>query len=167
MRSLARLLPAWLLLAAGALPCLAQAEGFSANYELTRPVPAVSDADLLPQGRAFALGPVRMAPAFATGATGAGLSLEAGRHWFGRMTVGRSLDTDLVAVGGGYRWRDGEAVSMQLSWGRSQERLGLAQDRLGLALRYDWPRYYLRLGYDPRVGGSTQDTLRFSAGVRF
>jgi hypothetical protein len=166
MRSMA-LLPAWLLLAAGASPCLAQAQSFSANYELTRPALTATDPDLLPQGRGFALGPVRMAPAFSKDASGAGLSMEAGRSWFGRMTVGRSLDTDQVSVGGGYRWRDGHAVSLQLSWGRSQERLGLSQDRLGLAVRYDWPRYYLRLGYDPRNGGSTQDMLRFSAGVRF
>jgi hypothetical protein len=113
------------------------------------------------------VGPVRVAPAFSLGADGAGLSLEAGRNWFGRMLVGRSLDSDQVSVGGGYRWGDGQAVSMQLSWGRNHERLALSQERLGLSVRYDLPRYFLRVGYDPRAGGSTQDMLRFSAGVRF
>ena len=162
MRSIVRS-PAWLLLAAGALPCLAQAQSFSANYDLTRPAMAASastDSDLVPRGRPLSLGAFRVSPAFNTASTGAGLSLEAGQQWFGRLTVGRSVELDSVALGGGYRWRDGQSVSMQLSRGRGHE-------RLGLAVRYDWPRYFVRVGYDPRQGEGTSEMLRFSAGMRF
>jgi hypothetical protein len=41
-----------------------------------------------------------------------------------------------------------------------------AAERTGLSLRYDWPRYYLRVGYDTRLRDGS-DALRFSAGVRF
>jgi len=160
MRALAPNLT-WLLLAAGALPCLAQAQSFSANYELTRPAVAAADADLLPRAGGLQLGPVRMAAAFSpSDAAGGGLSLEAGKHWFGRFTVGRSLEIDMLSLGAGYRWRAGESVSLQLSRGRGQ-------DRLGLAVRYDWPRYFVRFGFDPKPYDGAQDMLRFSAGMRF
>ena len=155
-----------LLLAAGAAPCLAQvllAQAFSADYELTRPATAASaasDSDLMPRGRALAFGSVRVSSAYAHASSGAGLSLEAGQQWFGRLTVGRSLEQNQVSVGGGYRWRDGQSVSMQLTRGTSSE-------RLGLAMRYDWPRYYLRVGYDFRAGDGAVDILKFSAGIRF
>jgi hypothetical protein len=32
---------------------------------------------------------------------------------------------------------------------------------------YDWPRYFVRLSYDPGLNPVMQDKLRFSAGVRF
>ena len=94
---------------------------------------------------------------------GAGLSLEAGERWFARVgtSAGASaaFDTDRVALGGGYRFAPNESLSMQVLRGRS--------DRLGLAVRYDWSSYSLRLSYDRRWTESPQDTLRFSAGVRF
>jgi hypothetical protein len=149
----------WLLLAAAAVPCVAAAQSFEANYELTRP--AAADTDLLPLAGGLRFGTVRVTSAFSpSAAAGGGLSLETGKHWFGRFTVGRSVETDIVAIGGGYRWRDGESVSLQLSRGRGQ-------DRLGLAVRYDWPRYYLRFGFDPKPFEGAQDMLRFSAGMRF
>lgn len=157
MRRLRYLLATALLTAAGATPWVAQAQSFSANYDLTRPV-AVSygDTDLMPGARGIGFGQVRLAPAFGIG-SGAGLSLEAGEAWFGRLTVGRTVETDMLAIGGGYRFRDGQAVSMQFTRG--------TQDRLGLAVRYDWPRYYVRVGIDRE--GSMPDILRFSAGMRF
>ena len=59
--------------------------------------------------------------------------------------------------------------------GRLSDRRGTSftiartKERLGLAVRYDWPRtWYLRLGYDGRFGApGVTDTLRFSAGLRF
>lgn len=157
MRSLAHRSIAWLLFAAAAAPWTAQAQSFSANYELTRSAPVLyADADLAPSGRSLNLGRVRIAPAF--GATaGAGLSLEAGEAWFGRLTLGRSVESEMVSLGGGYRFRDGQSVSMQFTRG--------TLDRLGLSVRYDWPRYYVRLGVDR--DGVTPDILRFSAGMRF
>ena len=35
------------------------------------------------------------------------------------------------------------------------------------SVRYDWPHYYVRLGFDPRTAEGAVDRLRFSAGVRF
>ena len=115
MRFIARSLSV-LLLAAAAVPCAALAQSFEANYELTRPVAA--DTDLLPLAGGLRFGNVRVASAFSpSAAAGGGLSLEAGKSWFGRFTVGRSIETDMIAIGGGYRWRDGESVSLQLSRG--------------------------------------------------
>jgi len=166
MRNAVRLVTG-LLLAAGALPCLSQvllAQAFSADYELTRPMqPASSalDSDLMPRGRPLAFGSVRLSSASGPASSGAGLSVEAGQQWFGRLTVGRSLEQNQLTLGGGYRWRDGQAVSMQLTRGTG------SAERLGLAVRYDWPRYYLRVGYDFRSGEGAVDILRFSAGIRF
>jgi hypothetical protein len=161
MRRPASLLCGLLLAVAAVAPCIAQTRVFSPSYELTRPVSsAAADGDLLPSGTALAVGPLRLAPA-ASGNTGAGLSLEAGKQqWFGRLTVGRTVELDMLSLGGGYRWSDGKSLSMQLTHSR--------QEGLGLSLRYDWPRsYYLRLSYDPRPANTASDMLRFSAGIRF
>lgn len=95
--------------------------------------------------------------------SGGGLSLEAGERWFARVGAGAgataSFDSDRLALGGGYRFTPNESLSMQVLRGRS--------DRLGLAVRYDWSSYYLRLSYDRRWTDLPQDTLRFSAGMRF
>jgi hypothetical protein len=95
--------------------------------------------------------------------SGGGLSLEAGERWFARVgtSAGTSaaFDTDRMALGGGYRFTPTESLSMQVLRGRA--------DRLGLAVRYDWSSYYLRLSYDRRWSDNPQDTLRFSAGMRF
>ena len=160
MRFALRLLASLPLAAALACPLTAGAQGFSANYELTRPHAApVPEREFAPGTSLFAVGPVRMATAYG-GGSGGGLSFEAGESWFARVGLGRSLDNDLLSVGGGYRWRDGHAVSMQLLRSRGQ-------DRVGLAVRYDWARYYMRLSYDPRWGDAAPDMLRFSAGMRF
>jgi hypothetical protein len=57
---------------------------------------------------------------------GRGLSLQAGQQWFARVGVGRSLDSEGVSLGGGYRFSDGQALSMLVTRQLGQERLGLA-----------------------------------------
>lgn len=170
-----------LLAAAAALACpaSAQAQGFSADYGLSRPGVQLSEPPT-PAGRLglFNLGPVRINPAIQSGPgySGAGLSLQAGRHWFAQVGVGHELQqtpllpvspasSQVLSIAGGYRFGSGQAMSLQLSRG--------AADRLGLSVRYDWPRYFVRLSYDtmlsPPLSPSLlpQDRLRFSAGVRF
>ena len=148
------------LLLAGGLAGAAVAQPVVANYQLTRPAwPRAADADWLPQAPLLALGPVRLATSYAEGAVGAGLSLEAGRQWFARVGVGRTIDSESYSLGGGYRWPDGQSVSMQLTHSPSEA-------RTGLSLRYDWPRHYLRFGYDTRLREGSE-ALRFSAGMRF
>ena len=111
-----------------------------------------------PQSPVAAWGPVRVA---ATGtSSGKGLSLEAGQKWFARAGLGRSLETGMVSLGGGYRFATGDALSMQVT-------RQLGQERLGLAVRYDWQRSYLRLAYEQPLRTSGSPDLRFSAGVRF
>jgi hypothetical protein len=48
---------------------------------------------------------------------------------------------------------------------------GLVNDamirRWGLALTYDWPRFFVRLAYDPKVNFTPDDMLRASIGTRF
>jgi hypothetical protein len=68
---------------------------------------------------------------------------------------------DSVNVGGGYRFGDGQSLSLQLSRARGP------LPRLGLAVGYDWPRYFLRFTYDQGLNLTPADSLRFSAGVRF
>ena len=102
--------------------------------------------------------------------SGAGLSLQAGHSWFGQAGLSQgpvsplvhSGSNDIFNLAGGYRWANGQSLSLQLSRGR-----GPGQ-RLGLALNYDWPHYFVRFSYDPQgLTLSPQDSLRFSAGVRF
>jgi hypothetical protein len=40
-------------------------------------------------------------------------------------------------------------------------------DAVGLGITYDWPKYFVRLTYDPKVNFSQQDMTRISAGLRF
>jgi hypothetical protein len=135
------------------------AQGFTADYDIARLSPADAPSML------------KLAPAHALGGEySSGLSLQAGRNWFGQVafsqgpvsTLTPSASNDIVNVAGGYKWSNGQSLSLQLSKGR-----GPGQ-RLGLAVNYDWPHYFVRFSYDQ--GGLTltpQDSLRFSAGVRF
>lgn len=162
MRSLAVSL-AWVLAAAGALtPQQANAQAFTADYGLAPVRPG-----------ALELGPVRINPVLQADArySGAGLSLDAGRDWFARVGVGRELaqpsfsfnsaSAHVLSIGGGYRFSGGRSLSLQLNRGGPS-------DRLGLAVSYDWPRYFVRLSYDTMLAPQQpQDRLRFSAGVRF
>ena len=48
---------------------------------------------------------------------------------------------------------------------------GLVEDilirRWGLAVTHDWPRYFVRLAFDPKANFSTDDMWRISIGTRF
>jgi hypothetical protein len=142
-----------------AATCFASAQGFTADYDIARIAPADAPTTL------------RLTPARALGGeyTG-GLSLEAGRNWFGQVGLAQgpvsglmpASSNDILNVAGGYRWSNGQSLSLQLSRGR-----GTGQ-RLGLAVNYDWPHYFVRFAYDPSgLTLTPQDSLRFSAGVRF
>jgi len=155
---------------AAAWPLVGQAQGFTANYDLARA--AAQEQEGAGRSILSAIGNLHLAPAFHTEGSfsGAGLSLAAGQNWFAQVTVGRSVlaplavapnaAADSMQLGGGYRWSDGQSLSLHVTGARGA-------GRLGLALRYDWPQYYLRLSLDPRMDIGPVDTLRFSAGVRF
>ena len=148
-----------LALAAGmAAAAPAAAQGLSADYALTSPA-LVPEPELTPRASLGAWGPVRLAAAGSM--TGHGLSLEAGERWFARAGIGRSLENDVVSLGAGYRFAGGDALSMHVT-------RQLGQERLGLAVRYDWRQAYLRLSYEhPLRTPGAAESLRFSAGVRF
>lgn len=154
-------------LTAGALLCALgaplRAQLVAPDYALTTPArmlpaSAWSDPEQSVRQPVAAWGAVRLAASGTS--SGNGLSLEAGEKWFARAGLGRSLESGTLSFGGGYRFGGGDALSMQVS-------RQAGQDGLGLALRYDWQRSYLRLAYEPsfRVPGTAD--LRFSAGVRF
>ncbi len=48
---------------------------------------------------------------------------------------------------------------------------GLVEDstihRVGATVTYDWPRFFLRLAYDPKANFGNEDMWRFSVGTRF
>jgi hypothetical protein len=162
MRSASCLLPPLSrVAAAAALACgcgAVQAQPLSANYTLTAPA-LLAEPEVVPSSPLAVWGPVRLSGG--RSGTGNGLSLEAGENWFARAGLGRSLEGDALSVGGGYRFIGGDALSMSVT-------RQLGQERLGLAVRYDWRQAYLRLSYDQplRTPGAV-DRLRFSAGVRF
>lgn len=161
-----------LLMAAGLVWAQgAGAQAFSADYGLGRPAePAGAAASSLLAP--LSLGSVRIGPALQadTEYSGAGLSLAAGRNWFAQVSVGRSLQQpagpngveahDAMRIGGGYRFGDGQSLSLHVTGARGP-------DRLGLSVSYDWPRYFVRLSYDTGIAPVPQDRLRFSAGMRF
>jgi len=140
---------------AAAAPWVAQAQGFAVDYSLAR---FTAPAEM------------RLAPGLPLGGgAGAGLQLQAGAHWFGQVGVahgpvsafGPPAQGDVLNLAGGYRWSNGQSLSLQLSRGRGPG------ERLGLAVNYDWPRYFVRLSYDQGLYLTPTDHLRFSAGVRF
>jgi len=153
--------PLFRLAGAAVLACgcgFAQAQALSANYTLTAPA-LLAEPEVVPAATLAVWGPVRLSGA--RSGTGNGLSLEAGENWFARAGLGRSLEGEALSLGGGYRFTDGEALSMSVT-------RQLGQERLGLAVRYDWRQAWLRLSYDqPLRTPGAADRLRFSAGVRF
>ncbi len=141
-----------------------------ANYDIlgpaSAPQSAASSAIRLGLAR-FDSAPQHVGKKF----TGAGLSLQAGQNWFAQVGVGNSIQSTIgisgalvsseVMVGGGYRWGDGQSLSLQVNRGQGLE------SRLGLSVSYDWPRYFVRLSFDAGLNPVPADKLRFSAGVRF
>lgn len=149
---------AFLLLAGNSLPGSAVAQPVVANYALTVPVP-VAGPDWRGDAPLWALGPLRLAGAVS--GVGSGLSLEAGRQWFARVGVGRGLAHETLSLGAGYRFGGDQSLSMQVTRQSGEE-------RLGLAVRYEGGRSFLRLAYElPRLRWSGGETLRLSAGVKF
>ncbi|HEY8357702.1 MAG TPA: hypothetical protein VIL30_09595 [Ramlibacter sp.] len=150
---------AHLVLAGGmALAAAPAAAQIVPDYALTAPVLPL-EGETAARIPVLTLGPMQLGAV--ASANGSGLSLQAGEQWFGRLGVGRSFASDAISLGGGYRFADGQAVSMHVT-------RQLGQERLGLAVRYDFNRAWLRLGYEAptrNLGGT--DLLRFSAGVRF
>ena len=162
MRPASRLLPSPSGVAvAAALACgcaVVQAQSLSPNYTLTAPA-LLAEPEFGPGPPVAVWGPVRLAGGGSD--SGSGLSLEAGENWFARAGIGRSLDGESLSLGAGYRFIAGEALSMAVT-------RQLGQERLGLAVRYDWRQAYLRLSYDqPLRSQGAAERLRFSAGVRF
>lgn len=47
------------------------------------------------------------------------------------------------------------------------EPAGGSQQRIGLSVGYDWPRYFVKLAYDPQVNFTAKDQVRVSLGTRF
>lgn len=104
---------------------------------------------------------------------------------------------DAWMLSGGYRWAGNRSVALQAVRDNRQnpdqqnihlvyrapvngnDRLtldllqkrglvaGLPIQKFGLSVGYDWPRYFVRVAYDPLVNFTTQDMLRLSAGMRF
>ncbi|MES2510307.1 MAG: hypothetical protein V4625_10280 [Pseudomonadota bacterium] len=44
---------------------------------------------------------------------------------------------------------------------------GVMAREVGLSATYDWPRFFVRAAWDPKVNFTTQDMLRLSVGTRF
>lgn len=136
------------------------AQDVTANYRLApSPWKLQMEPDAVAKPALLALGPVSLHAA--GGGSGAGLSLQTGQQWFARAAVGANVDSEAVSVGGGYRFSDGDALSMHVT-------RQLGQERLGLAVRYDRAAAYLRVSYEGKLGSTGQaEMLKFSAGVRF
>ena len=153
-------------------PQAAGAQAFSADYGLRRAGAGLVGLDAPARKVLFSVGPFHVAPAVRAGMhhPTVGLSLQAGRHWFAQVGLGRGAQPGLwmpgadspavLNIDAGYRWSDGQSLSFQFTGGRGT-------DRLGLAVSYDWPRYFVGLSYDARLHPVPQDKLRVSAGLRF
>lgn len=104
---------------------------------------------------------------------------------------------DAYSLSGGYRWAEGASLGLlyvrddRLNPDQQHLHLvyrtplpeghrltvdllfkrGLVEDetieRTGLSVAYDWPRWFLRLSYDPKVNFTPQDMWRLAFGTRF
>ena len=104
---------------------------------------------------------------------------------------------DAWMLSGGYRWGDNESLAIQVVRDNrlnpdqqhvhlvyrapvaNDQRLtldllskkglvaGAPIQRLGLSVGYDWPRFFVRMAWDPNVNFTVQDMLRLSLGTRF
>ncbi|MEO6015803.1 MAG: hypothetical protein ABIP46_00995, partial [Polaromonas sp.] len=104
---------------------------------------------------------------------------------------------DALMLSGGYRWADNDSLALQVVRDNrlnpdqqhvhlvyrtpvaGEDRLtldllakqglvaGVPIRRMGLSVGYDWPRYFVRVAWDPLVNFTTQDMLRLSVGTRF
>ena len=121
----------------------------------------------------FNWGPVRVMPSLQVapgGFWGGGVTVATESNWFAGLRLGRAAlrrdpsaaaavtASEAVMLSGGYRWGAQQSISLQVVRDR--------RDSLGLAVSYDWPSYYLRVGWDNKTRLVPQD-IRLSAGVRF
>lgn len=104
---------------------------------------------------------------------------------------------DSYSLSGGYRWAENSALGfvlvrdnrenpdqrhLHLIWRTLLpdghrltldllQKSGLVEgepvERTGLSLAYDWPRWFMRLSYDPKVNFTAQDMWRLALGTRF
>jgi hypothetical protein len=104
---------------------------------------------------------------------------------------------DMYSLSGGYRWNEINSLSFQLVHDNrlnpdqqhlhliyrtplpNEHRLtvdvllksGLVEgehvERTGLAVTYDWPRWFTRVAWDPKTNFTQQDLLRLVVGARF
>lgn len=104
---------------------------------------------------------------------------------------------DAYSLAGGYRWQESRSLSLLLvrdnRLNPDQQHLhliyrsplpnghrltldalfksGLVEgeniQRTGLSLAYDWPRWFMRVSYDPKANFTPQDLWRLAVGTRF
>ena len=104
---------------------------------------------------------------------------------------------DAWMLSGGYRWQGSRSLGLQVVRDNRQNpdqqhvhlvyRTALADGqrftldalykkglvdgepikRLGLSATYDWPRFFARVAYDPKVNFTSQDMMRVQVGARF
>jgi hypothetical protein len=103
---------------------------------------------------------------------------------------------DAWTLAGGYRWSGNHVLALTLVGDNRenpdqrhfhvQYRMPVGNDRLlldvlvkrglvdggmihrvGFTIGYDWPRFFVRLAWDPKVNFTPQDMLRLQAGLRF
>lgn len=103
---------------------------------------------------------------------------------------------DAWTLAGGYRWGDSRVLSATLVGDNRQNpdqrhfhvqyrtpldgnrflidvlvKRGIVDGqmihRMGLTVGYDWPRFFVRASWDPKVNFTSQDMLRVQAGTRF
>ena len=104
---------------------------------------------------------------------------------------------DSYTINGGYRWKNGASTSVlwvqDIRENPDQKHLhliyrtplpkgrrltldalfktglvgGRTIHRVGASVTYDWPRYFLRVAYDPHANFAPESMWRFSAGMRF
>ena len=104
---------------------------------------------------------------------------------------------DAWMLSGGYRWQDARSLSLQVVHDNRQnpdqqhvhlvyrtpmpdsQRLTLDAlykkgtvdgeyiQRIGLSATYDWPRYFVKVAYDPKVNFTAQNMWRLQLGTRF
>jgi hypothetical protein len=158
--------------ALSALPAQARDNGLGSPFGWPRSPTLEASQTRAGWDPSFSYGPLRVMPSLQAapgGFWGGGVSLAAGSNWFGAVRLGhRAVARDEAAISpvseavmftGGYRWGREQSVSLQVVRDR--------RDSLGLAVSYDWPSYYLRVGLDNKTRLVPQETLHLSAGVRF
>jgi hypothetical protein len=104
---------------------------------------------------------------------------------------------DAYTLAGGYRWNEHESLMLQVvkdnRLNPDQQNMhlvfrrpangddrvtidlllkrglvaGVPIQRTGFSVGYDWPRFFVRLSWDPLVNFTTQDMVRLSVGTRF